>query len=178
VFVSEGRKQSKEFTNTTGPLDSHDLKAISDLIGFASSLEHDVEVQFVAGGEPQLATWLAACISRTILVDDATALMQEESIWERLLRQAGLNSFAAQSILAKLKPKDNITGGETSSDSNVSSTATFGLAAFIQMTTSQRLEMFGQSIGGRVIEKVSEVVDGGFIPNPHKGVVHTKRRLQ
>jgi hypothetical protein len=169
VFVSEGRKQSKEFTNTTGPLDSHDLKAISDLIGFASSLEHDVEVQFVAGGEPQLATWLAACISRTILVDDATALMQEESIWERLLRQAGLNSFAAQSILAKLKPKDNITGGETSSDSNV---------AFIQMTTSQRLEMFGQSIGGRVIEKVSEVVDGGFIPNPHKGVVHTKRRLQ
>jgi hypothetical protein len=178
VLVSEGLKQSKEVTNITGPLDSHDIKAISDLIGFASSLEHDVEVEFVAGGESKLATWLAACISRTILVDDAITLMQEESIWERLLRQAGLNPFAAQSILVKLKPKDNITGGETSSDSNVSSTATFGLAAFIQMTTSRRLEIFGPSIGRRVIEKVSEVVDGGFIPNPHKGVFHTKRRLQ
>jgi hypothetical protein len=178
VLVSEGRKQSQEVTNTTGPLDSHDLKAISDLIGFVSSLEHDVEVQFVAGGEPQLATWLAAYVSRTIMVDNNITLMQEESIWERLLRQAGLNPYAAQYVLSKLRPRESSTGTETSSVSNVSSTAMSGLAAFVQMTNSQRLETFGQNLGGGVIEKVSEVVDGGFIPNPHKAVVHTKRPMQ
>ena len=168
VLVSEGLRQDSKESPTTGPLDSRDIRTISDVVSFATSLENTVEVQFVAGGEPQLVTRLAACISRTVVLDNSINLMQDESIWERTLRQAGLNPFAAQYVLSRLKLKDASIGLETSSISGTSFTSPFGLAALTQMTASQRTEMFGPAVGPRVVENLTVALDGSFIPSVRK----------
>ena len=177
VLVSQGRQPSDEDGTSTGPLDRRDVQTISDLVGFACSLESDVEVQFVAGGEKELARWLAGVISRTVLSDYDGVLLQEETLWERFLRQAGLNPFAAQYVLSKLKPTKTPTNVDTSSVSGASSTGTFGLAAFVQMTTAQRVEVFGQAVGRRVLERVSEVMDGGWVSVVQEQVHREQHRM-
>jgi hypothetical protein len=177
VLVSEGRQQSDDDVTSTGPLDSRDVQTISDLIGFACALENDVEVQFVAGGERELARWIAGVISRIALSDYNGVLLQEETLWERLLRQAGLNPFAAQYALSKLKPRESSTNVDTSSISSASSTSTSGLAAFVRMTTAQRVEMFGQAVGQKVLQRASEVVDGGWISSVRKEAPHAQDHL-
>ena len=164
VLVSEGRQQSDDDGTSTGPLDTRDVQTISDLVGFACSLENDVEIHFVAGGDRELARWIAGVISRTALSEYNGVLLQEETLWERLLRQAGLNPFAAQYILFKLKPMESSTNLDASSVSGASSIGTSGLAAFVQMTTAQRVEMFGQAVGQKALERASEVMDRGWVP--------------
>ena len=177
VLVSQGRQPSDEDGTSTGPLDRRDVQTISDLVGFACSLENDVEIQFVAGGERELARWLAGVISRTVLYDYDGKLLEEETLWERFLRQAGLNPFAAQYVLSKLKPTETPTNVDTSSVSGASSTGTFGLAAFVQMTTAQRVEVFGQAVGRRVLKRVSEVMDGGWVSVVQEQVHREQHRM-
>jgi hypothetical protein len=177
VLVSQGRQPSDEDGTNTGPLDRRDVQIISDLIGFACSLENEVEVHFVAGGEQELARWLAGVISRTALSDYYGVLLEEETLWERLLRQAGLNPFAAQYVLSKLKPTESSANVDNSSVSGTSSTCTFGLAAFVRMTTAQRTEMFGPAVGRKVLERVSEVMDGGWIPVVQKQVHRAQHHI-
>ena len=177
VLVSEGRQQSDEDGTSTGPLDSRDVQTTSDLTGFACSLENDVEVYFVAGGERELARWIAGVISRTAQSEYGGVLLQEETLWERLLRQAGLNPFAAQYILFKLKPMESSTNLDASSVSGASSIGTSGLAAFVQMTTAQRVKMFGQAVGQKVLERASEVMDRGWIPVVQKEAHHSHHHM-
>ena len=138
------------------------VQAISELVGFAASLDHDAEVHFVAGGESQFATWLAAFISRTAVFDQGINVIQEETIWEHLLRQAGLNAFAAQYILWQLKAKDGSNTVGASSVSGHSPTVPFGLAALVRMTDQERMEMFGQVVGQKVMARMSKALDGRF----------------
>lgn len=83
-------------------------------------------------------------------------LLQEETLWEIFLRQAGLNAFAAQAILAKLKGPE--TGDIEMGPRD--SVVYFGLAAFIRMSLQERVHRFERLLGGRnLTERVSKVLD-------------------
>lgn len=160
VLVSEGRQDDLQAANA---LDERDTAAVNDLIGFVASLESSVEVCYVAGGERDLAKWTAARILRHCVVDEDAKLLHDETIWERLLRSAGANPSAAQMILAKLKcPPD---AADPSESSSTYGSMQHGLAALVQMPAGERLQRFGPAMGGeRVLEKISTVIDGGWMP--------------
>lgn len=160
VLVSEAHQQNDD--DDAGPaamLDERDTQALSDLMGFVATLTSDVVVYYVAGGDAQLAGWLAALISHHAVLDGNAALLQDETLWEQFLRSAGLNPCAAQNILAKLKLPETIQGGDSSSVSGGSGVATHGLAAFMQMSTSQRVEKFSQEVGENVLASINNVVE-------------------
>lgn len=165
VLVSEASRHiDGDGVAVAGPLDARDLEAISEVTGFVSSLDGEVEVCYVAGSETELARWVASCICQHSVLGDGGKLMPEETLWERLLRQAGMNAYAAQCVLSQLSLKGNVVAVDGFSSSGYSGTAPVGLAAFVQMTGARRQEMFGSSVGDRVLSRVSGVIDGDFIP--------------
>ena len=161
VLVSEGRQLDSDGSTIAGTLDARDTEALSDLMGFVSVLKTNVEVYYVPGGYPELVDWIAASVSRHAIVDGEVKLLQDETLWEHLLRKAGMNAYAAQAILAKLKMPDISHGGDNSSAVNSSIGAVYGLPAFMQMTADQRVDCFGPLVGGdRVLRQVSGIIDG------------------
>lgn len=83
--------------------------------------------------------------------------------WELFLRRAGLNSFAAQVILAWLKDTVNypLAPNPAGHVRRLSQTAlTFGLQTFLMMPAEQRLESFQAVLGGsRILNKVNATLD-------------------
>ncbi|KAI7282155.1 hypothetical protein KC345_g3662 [Hortaea werneckii] len=143
VLVSEGRQAQT--------LDERDAEAITGLLSFvAAQVETDVEVKFVPGETTAMCEWMAAIISSGNDAKDIK-LLAEETTWERFLRVAGLNAFAAQVISAKLQ-KLGIEGQRDSS---------FGLSAFVSMSVDERVQQFGPLLGGdSVLRRASGIVDG------------------
>jgi hypothetical protein len=93
-----------------------------------------------------------------------TTLLADETFWERFLRSAGMNSFAAQMILGRLKK------GPRSYSS-----AWDGLATFIGMSADQRETAFGDlfvpaRVGREnVLARVGRVFDRGGSRNGEGG---------
>ena len=84
-------------------------------------------------------------------------------MWERWLRIAGMNAYAAQAVLVQLKVPDVDSHeiGPTEMQKR------FGVGAFVSMTAGERLERFGAVLGGeRVLRRVSEAIDGGWTTKP------------
>ncbi|KAK1821229.1 hypothetical protein LTR12_004286 [Friedmanniomyces endolithicus] len=138
-------------------LAERDCEALCDLMAFSASLETDVEVLVVAGREEDVAKWIAAAIAQqSTAVDDDTQLLPDETLWERFLRAAGLNAFAAQVTLSRLKQPEVMPGIVSSSAVQESEENAFGLAAFVRLSPGQRLQQFGPVMGGsRVLERVN-----------------------
>ena len=143
VLVSEGRPAQT--------LDERDAEAITGLISFvAAQIDIEVEVKYVPGEMTAMCEWIAAIISSDSDAKDIK-LLAEETTWERFLRVAGLNAFAAQVISAKLQ-KLGIEGQRDSS---------LGLSAFVSMSVDERVQQFGPLLGGDyVLRRASGVVDG------------------
>lgn len=148
VLVTEERKDE-----TTDGLDDNGCLALTEFIGFASGLPTSITVQFVAGGEETLAKWVASMIVQHRIAN-GTSLLADETHWELFLRRAGLNAYAAQQIVAELKPPQGVNGSSPSKSGH------FGLAAFVEMGRENRLAKFGPVCGRKLIERVSDVVDG------------------
>ncbi|AEO66379.1 uncharacterized protein THITE_2077924 [Thermothielavioides terrestris NRRL 8126] len=153
VLVSEGNKHSE----TASPLSQSDARALAEFQGFAAGLRTaDVQVVYVAGGVETLAKWVAATICRHAGEAEAVRdlLLPVETLWEVFLRRAGMDVFAAQVVLGRLKmPEDRpaVGGG----DGQV-----FGLPLFVMMSKERRIELFEGVFGGRrMLERVSEVID-------------------
>ncbi|KAI7532150.1 hypothetical protein KC331_g13736 [Hortaea werneckii] len=155
VLVSEGRPAQT--------LDQRDAEAITGLLSFAAAhIDTEVEIKYVSGELTAMCKWIAAIISSD---DDAQdmKLLAEETTWERFLRVAGLNAFAAQVISAELQK----LGAEGQRD-NSSTLAGFGfractsgLSAFVSMSVEERVQLFGPLLRGDcVLRRASEVVDG------------------
>ncbi|KAK0259659.1 hypothetical protein B0A54_15581 [Friedmanniomyces endolithicus] len=157
------------------PLDGHsgsiahslaerDCDALCDLMAFSASLATDVEVHLVPGGEVDVAKWIAAAIAQqSTAVDEGIHLLPDETLWERFLRAAGLNAFAAQVILSRSKQPEGMPELGSSSAVQGSEGGVFGLAAFVRLSPEQRLEQFGPVLGGhRVLERVNEALADGF----------------
>ncbi|KAF2483174.1 hypothetical protein BDY17DRAFT_345794 [Neohortaea acidophila] len=155
VLVSDSRHNGDGFDKQmAAQLDEKDAEALAELTMFGHQLGSDIEVYYIAGGDDALSTWIAAAISR-----HATrgVSLQDESSSERFLRVAGLNASAAQAILSEMRVLGSTwrgPGEEVVSD---------GLAAFVHMSSAERIERFGQLMGGeRVLRRVSRCIDGGW----------------
>lgn len=161
VLVSEGKQDDML---PASALDERDATAVSELIGFTNTLESSVEVSYVDDGETELATWIAASICRFACSGDNARLLNEETMWERLLRIAGANPAAAQTILVHAKRPGSGEANDSSSSFGGSSSVSYGLSAFVQMSAEERIQTFGPLMGGeRVLGRVSEAIDGPWI---------------
>jgi hypothetical protein len=103
-------------------------------------------------------------------------LLPDETYWEKFLRAAGMNAFAAQMVLGHLKRKAeaaSLLHNSENENSNKSPNTkkrseTKGLAAFIRMPPAERQKEFGEiffsssSMGerGNLLAKVGRVLDG------------------
>jgi hypothetical protein len=153
VLVSEGNKHSE----TANPLCQSDARALAEFHGFAAGLQTcDVQAVYVGGGVETLAKWVAAKIceyaNEAVAVRDM--LLPVETFWEVFLRRAGMNVYAAQVVLGRLKVPDNrpaVGGGRGQ---------VFGLPLFVMMSPRERIRLFEGLFGGRrVLERVSEAID-------------------
>jgi hypothetical protein len=159
VLVSEGNSIPTEEGAIPRTLDQLDCEALVDLTTWAHSLDSDVQISYIPGGEQELASWLVAAFTQHGSIGGSMRLLQDETMWERWLRVAGMNAYAAQAVLVQLKVPDlDLHGiGPTEMQKR------FGVAAFVSMTDEERVERFGAVMGGeRVLRRVSEAIDGGW----------------
>nr|POE72201.1 hypothetical protein CFP56_12077 [Quercus suber] len=126
-------------------LDDNDTDALCDFIGFTLSLPTAVQVFYVADS---LQAWLAGVISQHVLpTTPETKLLPDETTWERFLREAGMNAFAAQVVLNQLK-KSDVPGAGSDDSARDGNSALYGLAAFLRMSGDLRIRRFGMVLGG------------------------------
>lgn len=138
--------------DTLSKMSSSDSMALLELQGFASGLDCDIQVYYTGGGAKTLANWVAASICRYGLAEPeiSTGLLEVETLWELFLRRAGFNVFAAQMIAGQL---------HQSRHKAAKTAVQHGLGAFVTMTRAERMRLFGQLIGPRVLERVNKAVD-------------------
>lgn len=136
---------------TLDPITDSDCTALAEFMAFCSTLREDVQALFVPGGDEQLAQWIVATMAR--YCSNKMSLMQDETLWELFLRRAGMNAFAAQTVLCQLRPSSReFEGGQEVAES--------GLKMFVNMSLEERLRRFEGLLGGRsVLIRVSERLD-------------------
>lgn len=164
--------------SAVNPLDNLDCAALSDLNAWTVttlSPSPEVQILYIPGEDIEAANWLAAAISHHYHqgsqsaapdtnghADGPFCLMRDETMWERWLRAAGLNAFAAQVVLRGLRQKDLSSPAGSGSDGGFGGPR-FGLQAFIAMTLGERVETFAGPLGGeRVLRSVGRALDGGW----------------
>ena len=136
-------------------LDERDCLAFADVAALAASLEDEVVVSYVPGGEETLAHWIVSLMAKFAVPGK---LVEVETVWERFLRRAGLNAYAAQAVLAELK---NLDDGVMVDEREGGS---YGLPAFVRMGREERTRRFEVLLGGRkVLERVGKVFDSKWV---------------
>ncbi|KAF7161866.1 hypothetical protein CNMCM6106_008982 [Aspergillus hiratsukae] len=92
--------------------------------------------------------------------------MMRTTAWELFLRQAGLNPYAAQAILAFLRREDEeewthirYTSRTAAVSSSVNDEGGHGLARFIEMALDRRTEVFGELVGDRMMGRINHILD-------------------
>ncbi|KAK0636709.1 hypothetical protein B0T17DRAFT_587780 [Bombardia bombarda] len=149
ILVSEGNKNS----GSMSLLSQSDAKALGEFHAFTVCLPIKTYVLYVGGGIETLAKWVAATICKyaheSLPVHDL--MLPVETNWEMFLRRAGMNVCAAQVILGHFEVPDEelAIGGE----------GLYGLPRFLVMTSEERVEMFGNVLGGRrLLDRVSRAI--------------------
>ncbi|KAL8713074.1 MAG: hypothetical protein Q9220_002934 [cf. Caloplaca sp. 1 TL-2023] len=133
----------------TGSLDESDCEAITSLTVFLDQLSalREDEVLLIGSDKSTLATWVVSIMIK-YSSDASTKLLQDETQWEVFLRQAGMNAFAAQAVLAEMKSIQEREGG------------TWGLREFVLKTPEERLQRFESMLGSRgILERVGTALD-------------------
>ncbi|PPJ50754.1 hypothetical protein CBER1_07456 [Cercospora berteroae] len=160
VLVSEGKQTSDQGEPEVAGLDQHDTDALCEFIGNCSTLDADVQVTYVPGGNDQLVDWLAAIITRH---GNTSILLQDETYWERFLRKAGLNASASQVVLDQLKMSP-VDVQSTSGTPDRGHDGLYGLPAFICMSEVDRVQQFAHLLGGGgMLRRASEAIDGRWL---------------
>jgi hypothetical protein len=157
---------SSSSTTATTPVTTRETNALASLQSLAATLKANVYVQFVLGGERNLAAWTGFHIYAS-----GTAMLHvqpEESQWEHVLRRAGLNCFAAGVVLTVLKRSEHNTEEQEESSGCVVAArpadAEYGLAAFLSMDPEERFLWFEKLLGGRkVLKRVNACLERGWI---------------
>jgi hypothetical protein len=142
-------------SNQQRPLDSRESSELVSLINFCAAQNHDIQVMYIPGDESALATWIVVSMVRYGLDEPEVQLLSETSSWEMFLRKAGMDVFAAQVVLVKLKVPESTPASTTEQQ--------YGLPAFITMSEAERLRRFGALFGGeKILRKVSMAIDGSW----------------
>ncbi|KAL8930988.1 MAG: hypothetical protein Q9208_000089 [Pyrenodesmia sp. 3 TL-2023] len=130
-------------------LEESDCEALVSLTAFINHLPElsESELILVDGDTTILATWIISVMIRYSIETSAT-LLQEETVWEVFLRQAGMNAFAAQVVLEEMKTLQGSDGRP------------LGLRGFVLMNPEERHRRFEGVFGGRgLLDRVGEVLD-------------------
>ncbi|KAF2965238.1 hypothetical protein GQX73_g8327 [Xylaria multiplex] len=133
VLVSEGNVVDE----TVRDLTPSESTAYAEFVIFVASLNSNIEVFYVGGGEVTLARWLVYCTVRYApeAAEIQEHLIQDETMWEVFLRRVGFNAYAAQAILACLQVKNDNSRDD-------SECTKYGLAALVVMTDAERVQNF------------------------------------
>ncbi|KAL2070508.1 hypothetical protein VTL71DRAFT_13534 [Oculimacula yallundae] len=145
LLISEGNAD-----DMTAGLTDGDCLAFAEFAGYIAGLEASISMHFIGGGAETLSRWITSSIIQNRL---DTELLADETYWELFLRRAGLNAFAAQAVISILKAPDGVDAGSPSKIGH------FGLTAFVEMGTQERIARFGSICGHRVLSRVSAVLD-------------------
>ncbi|KUI68997.1 hypothetical protein VM1G_11540 [Cytospora mali] len=140
--------------DTLREITTSDSTVLAELQGFVSGLECKVVVYYVGGGDDTMSRWVSSMICRYAQMDHPQiqkGLLEAETLWELFLRRAGFNVYAAQAVAGLLKVPN--------SEEKYVASSRHGLAAFVTMTRAERKQRFGQLVGPRVLERVSQIVD-------------------
>jgi hypothetical protein len=177
VFISDG-PSSSPFPAITPPptLDERDTLALADFQAFCAASAASAVATYIPGGEDVFARHVVNIMaansfaprsSHNIASDNL--LLERESLWERFLRKAGMNIFAAQVVLHTLSTVDLSNVGRAAADANSADPADMaavarGLSAFLAMPAGARTRTFAGVLGGeRVLSKVNGVLEGVFV---------------
>ena len=155
ILVSENRDDG------ASQLDNGDSTALIEFTAFCSTVtESEVHVTFLAGGEEELAKWIVAMmIKYAVAQHEEVKLIQDETLWEIWLRRAGMNAFAAQAVLGKLKAGESCGGADGGKSDRFD--GEWVLKVFVKMSARERYKRFEVLLGGRsMLGRVGEVVDG------------------
>ncbi|OMP86236.1 hypothetical protein BK809_0003406 [Diplodia seriata] len=173
---------------TTLP-DASDCEALASLQGFAASSRCHITIVYVPGSETDLARWIVGTMEvygktsaelagggggmKENIGDDGggdfSVLKEEESLWELFLRRAGLNAFAAQVVLVRLKKDKGAEGGSGDGSNGEEETAApYGLGQFVGMDPEERMKAFEGIVADReLLDLVGRRVDGTWTkPGP------------
>lgn len=167
VLVSEGQQPpgGNNGTSITAELDQRDCEALTDLSGLSTQLTAELEVVYVPGDEAEVGMWIAALLSQHLRTPQAATLLPDETMWERFLRRAGMNAFAAQAVLAALKQPDARSEGSAPGMGDTN-TDQYGLAASVQMLADRRTERLDTVVNSRdIIQRVSNAIEGAWRTN-------------
>ncbi|KAL8905729.1 MAG: hypothetical protein Q9207_002443 [Kuettlingeria erythrocarpa] len=117
-------------------LEESDCEALVSLSAFINHLQElsENELILVDGDTTTLATWIISKMIR-YSVETPTTLLQDETIWEVFLRQAGMNAFAAQVVLEEMKTLQDNYGKP------------WGLRGFVLMSPEERYRRFEGLLG-------------------------------
>lgn len=119
------------FVIVLGTVRGSDVETVTGFIGFVAALRAGVHVRVLDENGDVAARWVVALMIRE---GSAARLLEEETLWERFLRKAGFNAFAAQVVL-----RDCREGG---------------LRFFLGMEAEERGKRFKGMVGGKVLERV------------------------
>jgi hypothetical protein len=135
-------------------LDNNDCLAWADFVGWTLSLDGSVIVNLVPEEEKEsLSRWIVGLMIRyRVPPERRVFLLETETWWEIFLRKAGMNAYAAQSVIGDLRSSDGLPEEE-------SMNGKYGLAAFVRMSQRERLQRFGEMCGRRVIDRVGAAIE-------------------
>ena len=155
VIVAESAFLQLSENEALHPPSASDMSALAEFVSFTMSLDAEVIVHYVGGGRQTLLSWVVGCMCDFSGESKATnrLLISEESSWESILREMGMNVFAAQVTLGVLG-----SGGE-----NAGGTATNSLGKFLSRGwgLQERVTRLGAFLGGRrVLERTWEQICG------------------
>ncbi|RPB14574.1 hypothetical protein P167DRAFT_57360 [Morchella conica CCBAS932] len=119
-----------------------DSETIAGFVGFAASLRAGVNIRVLREDDDVVARWV---VSTMIKEGDEGKLLEDETLWERFLRKAGFNAFAAQVVLRHCRDG--------------------GLRAFLCMSSDEKRMAFSGVVGERVMERVLERLESEWDTN-------------
>lgn len=149
-------------------LDTKTLSSIRELSAFCLSLSQICTIQTLLVQLDHTLEWVLAiatkhAVPNTTSSEDATSqgemlwpsYLDEQTQWEHFLRRAGLNPFAAQSVLDILR---NSTIMPSQHDTSAGRRAR-ELSRFIELSREARRELFQDTVGQRVLRRVENAVE-------------------
>ncbi|OAL03897.1 hypothetical protein IQ06DRAFT_244147 [Phaeosphaeriaceae sp. SRC1lsM3a] len=173
VMISEALSPEMEEQGSSRPDDARDKESLTLLKDFAGTLEGEVLVKYVPGGEKALARRIVGEMAAYGLPHGSQDIgdikpVAVETTWEVFLRQIGINPFAAQVIVASLKDPFDIQLPGATNSGNAQTMSVTGLSAFLLMGEEMRVRYFQTLMGGsRILKRVSRVLDQEWVSAAH-----------
>lgn len=155
------------FIQVSSSLDTKTMSSVRELGAFCLSLSKICTIQTLLVQPDHTLEWVLAIATKhamsnaTIPSEKGTqgeilwpSYLDELTQWELFLRRAGLNPFAAQSVLDILRNSSMSSGDNISDDRR-----THELSRFIEMPREARRELFQNAVGQRVLHRVENAVE-------------------